>query len=591
MIRIWLLGMMLWCLALPTSAAPNDNPHLSQALSTLSRAQDNLLRADQAFQFTGWHDQHHLYIEADVAEGYHLYRDKLAFEAAGQTALTTPRLPEGERIQDPTFGDVDIYQGHVLITLPVDGAPLAQDVLDVTVRYQGCAEAGLCYPPEQRSVSLPFRADAPPQTAPTDAAQAPGRMSLLHLLTLFGMGIGLAFTPCVLPMLPVVSSLIVGQRANRRRAFGLATCYVVGMTLAYTLLGLCIGLLGHGVDIQAHLQSAWILIPMAVLCVFCALWLFDGLTLSLPQTFQRHVESLESRVRGYGPLGLTLAGALSTLILSPCLSAPLAGVLVYLSTTGDVWSAVLGLAALGAGMGLPLILCCGLGVGALPKAGEWMNTVKGLFGVMLIGVAVWLLSRLLPPSLTLALWGVLLIGTGRVLGVGTPWRSGLQASVKLAGCIAALWGCFCLAGAAGGGTLVTTPLSVFIAPPSSATTSNLPPVRTTANAQDIASAIRGSQQKPLLISLYADWCTSCHTLETQVFESSEVAPWLAQVERIRFDVTHVDPSIAAFLKQYQLLGPPSTLFFRHGEEIGTLRLQGDASRNEMIRRLKSALSS
>lgn len=601
MMRFCFLVLISWCWGLPVLAAAPDTAsegRLSQALATLSHSQDRFLTPAQAFHFSGTRDQHHLYIDIDTAEGYYLYRHKLSIISPEHVVLGTPTFSASQHKDDPTFGDVEIYQGHARITIPIAQA-LTSDPIDITVRYQGCAEAGLCYPPEQRTLSLDLQ-DTPATSTPATALAPPSHtemppadtptMSIPQVLTLFIAGIGLAFTPCVLPMLPVVSGLIVGQQASRKRAFWLSGCYVAGMTLAYMGLGLCIGLLGNGLDLQARLQSAWVLVPMALLCVLCALWLFDQLMLTFPQAFHRSINALEARLRAYGALGLIAAGALSTLILSPCLSAPLAGVLVYLSTTGNVLLSSLGLAALGLGMGVPLVLCCGFGAGALPKAGHWMNTVKSLFGLMLLGVAVWLLARLLPPSFTLALWGMLALGTGRVLGAGMAWQTQQRGAVQLLGYGVFLWGVLCLIGAAGGGTRVTTPLDVFTSHITTVPEINAS-VSTTSHVRDVEDAIAHQPARPLLVSLYADWCTSCHTMESQVFNDPEVATLLKQADRIRLDVTAPDDAATHFLKVHQLLGPPSTLFFVQGREVGTLRLQGDASRNEMIQHLKAALSS
>lgn len=579
-------------MALPvTASSTSANAPLSQALS---RQQDRFLSPEQAFHFSGTHDQHYIYVDIDTVAGYYLYRHKLSVTAPSNIVLGSPEFSASQHKDDPIYGDVEVYEGHAVIRIPVEQA-LPDDAIDITVRYQGCADAGLCYPPEQRTLSLARQNDATPslptehvatETSPVDVPA----MSMTQLLALFVAGIGLAFTPCVLPMLPIVSGLIVGQNANRRRAFWLAGCYVAGMTLAYTVLGLCVGLVGNGIALQAQLQSAWVLIPMALLCVLCALWLFDQLTVALPQVFQRNVAGLERRLHSYGALGLVAAGALSTLVLSPCLSAPLAGILVYLSTTSNVLFAGLGLAALSVGMGVPLVLCCGFGAGALPKAGSWMNTVKSLYGLMLLGMALWLLSRLLPPTLTLALWGLLALGAGRLLGVGMSWQGQWRGAVQLFGYGVFLWGTLCVIGAAGGGTRVSAPLAVFVTPAIAPNDTRLPSSTMTSDVGVIEHALQTQQAHPVLISLYADWCTSCHQMEEHVFGDPDVMALLKQVDRIRFDLTTPNEAALDFLKRHQLLGPPSTLFFVQGHEVGTLRLQGEATRNEMIQRLKSVLS-
>jgi thiol:disulfide interchange protein DsbD len=403
-------------------------------------ADEDFLPVREAFQPSAWHDGDTLFVGFENAGGYYLYRHRFAVEAS-DIALGEPDLPPGEAKSDEFLGDVNVFYDRVVFEVPLERR--ASGPLAFTLTYQGCADAGLCYPPER--VDMQAAEGSPPAafvdwageatgskaTIANEDLDAPrsedGRFSALMgdaslpvVLGLFFLaGLGLTFTPCVLPMVPILSSIVVGQEPSRRRAFLLSSSYVAGLALTYAVVGVLMGLFGAGLNLQAHLQSAPVLITFAILFGLLALAMFGAFELKLPPRLAGRIDAWQERTRNSGPGGLALAGALSVLVVSPCVSAPLAGALVFISTTGDAIMGGSALLALGLGMGMPLLLVGTLGTTMLPRTGSWMTGVRIAFGILLLGVAIWLVERLLPPAAALLLWGALAIGSALALGAMT----------------------------------------------------------------------------------------------------------------------------------------------------------------------------
>ncbi len=589
----------LWILALPAQAGYFDD--------TLN--QEGFLPVERAFQASAWRDDNTLYVGFSAAPGHYLYRQRFAVASDAQgVTLGALRQPPGTAKTDEYLGKTQVFYDQVVIRAAIHGEP--DGPLPVRVSFQGCADAGLCYPPQQWSLSaLPGSppaafAEAVPQSlppltrqlapaaptataeqrqAPAPAASEDGRFnellasaSLPVVLGLFFVaGLGLTFTPCVLPMLPILAALVVGRRPGKIRGLALSASYVGGMATAYATVGVLMGLFGAGLNLQARLQSPWVLIPFALAFVLFALVLFDLLTLRLPAGLHGRIDAWQQRLQRSGPPGLALAGALSVVVVSPCVSAPLAGALVFISVSGNALFGGLALLALALGMGVPLLLVGTFGSTLLPRAGRWLQTIKNAFGVLLLGVAIWLIERVLPGPPTLLLWAALTLGSALALGVferGTqPGWSRLRqtAALMLLG-----WGLALVLGAAQGGSDPLRPLALGDASPGR---SEADFTRVTSLEELAAQLERATQRgQPTFVDVSAAWCVTCQIMEHEVFPDPAVASRLTAYHRIRADVTAGDAPSRRLLDHFGLFGPPGLLFFdTSGRERESARIQGE----------------
>ncbi|GHC18823.1 thiol:disulfide interchange protein DsbD [Kushneria pakistanensis] len=585
-----------------------DMPWQTQTEDTASDS--DFLPVDQAFTYRTWREGNTIKVGFTSAEAYYLYRHRFDIRSdSADITLEAPDIPRGEAIHDEFLGDVEVFHHPLIITATLktplpDSAPVP-----LRIDFQGCAEAGLCYSPETRHLqALPgttperfIGAQMPGDPAPvakaqdmdqprdTETSTLPGQSSLPVMMGIFLLaGLGLAFTPCVLPMLPIVTTLVVGQNAGKGRALMLSSAYVAGMSLTYAALGTLMGLFGASLNLQARLQSPWVLIPFACLFVVFALWLLDVWQLPTGTRTQQRINAWQDRLRQVGVPGATLAGALSTLIVSPCISAPLAGVLVYLSAGADPLAGMLALLALGLGMGIPLILVATLGAGWLPRSGPWMEGIRSLFAVALACVALWLLDRLLAPTLSLALWGGLAVLTG--VGMGALSWSGQELWSRLRQAIALivlLWGALCLVGAAMGHDDPWTPLAGDTTTSRASDTAAFE--MTTVTTRPALDAILANADRPVMIDVYADWCISCRRFERDVLGDPGIRAQLQGFSLVRLDVTDNDAEARALLKRYNLFGPPALLFFSDGQEMRAQRTQGEIERFQMRDLLKQVL--
>ncbi|NIC04457.1 protein-disulfide reductase DsbD [Billgrantia bachuensis] len=588
----------------------------AQWFSSSSSGQSDFLPVMEAFQPSAWHDGETLYIGFENAEGYYLYRHQLGVESRNDAfEVGEPSIPEGEFKSDEFLGDVYVFYDRVVFEAPLQGN--AEGPLDITVSFQGCADAGLCYPPERVALQAPASAmpaafvdwrDAGGKDdgLSEDSAGATssvlqsedgrfssliGEASLPLALGLFFLaGLGLTFTPCVLPMVPILSSIIVGQHPTRPRAFVLSSSYVAGMSLTYALVGVLMGLFGAGLNLQAHLQSAPVLIVFALLFVLFALAMFGTFDLRLSPRLAGHVDAWQARAQRSGPLGLAGAGALSVLVVSPCVSAPLAGALVFISSTGDAVLGGAALLALGLGMGVPLLLVGTFGATALPRSGAWMNGVKIAFGILLLGVAIWLIERLIPASVSLLLWAALAIGSALALGaLSLNLTQGWPRVRQAIGLMLLAWGVALVFGAAMGGSDPLRPLASL--PSRSGDTVDSAEIATVEDLEGLRSALRESsiQGQPTFVHFTADWCISCKQLERQVYPNPQVAEPLARFARINVDVTRTNATTRELLDHFSLFGPPSLLFFSGEDEIREARIQGEVGAGELASHLRGVL--
>ncbi len=562
----------------------------------LGGQKEDFLEPDQAFQLlTEVRDANTLQASWQIADHYYLYRDKIAFtiKDADGVHLAAYTSPPGEMKTDESFGLSEVYYRQVSIALPLLRDNNAAQALTLEARYQGCADAGLCYAPITKAVALtlpPRSEDAAAVVTSSDpfiSEQDRYAQSLLSgnlaltLLGFFGVGLLLAFTPCVFPMVPILSSLIIGQGAamTTGKAFRLSLAYVLAMALTYTVAGVLAGL--FGANLQAAFQNPWIIGAFSAVFVALALSMFGFYELQLPASWQTKLSELSNRQQGGTWMGAAVMGLLSALIVGPCVAAPLAGALIYISQTGDGALGGLALFALSMGMGAPL-LAVGTSAGKwLPHASGWMNTIKAVFGVMMLALAIWMLDRVVPAAVSMALLGILLVvsavymgATDRLMPDATGWRK----LWKGTGLVAMVYGGTLIIGATAGGGDILQPLrnvSFFGA--------DADPERQELKFTSV-KGLDGFQQalnqasvagQPVMLDFYADWCVSCKEMEHYTFSDTTVQATLAGVTLLQADVTANDEQDQALLKHFGLFGPPSILFFDNdGAERRQYRLVG-----------------
>jgi len=571
--------------------------------------QRDFLPPEQAFTFSHeTYEQQRVPLVWTVAEGYYLYRDKLKFESPdGSAVIGKPQFPPAEEKQDEAFGRVAIYKHELKLALPATPAVGARQV-QLKITYQGCAEDGICYPPMHQTLSLPVAAvsaapappPAPPRTTtpPAESVDADQLSTLLAnsglaviAATFFGFGLLLALTPCVFPMVPILSSIVVGERgpAGAGRGLLLSVVYVLAMAATYAAVGLTAGLFGR--NVQAAFQHPVVLVAFSALFVALALSMFGFFHLQLPQALRQRLEHSQQGTRGGGLAGVALMGVLSAVIVGPCVAPPLAGALLYLAHEGSPVVGGVALFALGLGMGVPLLIVGASAGHFLPRAGAWLERVQHVFGVVSLGMAIWFLGRVLPPTLTLALWSLLLIGTGIFLRALEPLpevASGWQRLWKGLGLALVTYGGVLIVGAAAGADDLFKPLAPF----TSHALNNSPerkqaftPVK---GAAALAAAVQQASAagQPVLLDFYADWCVECKRLERETFADPQVSQRLAGFTLLRADVTANDETDRALMASLSLFGPPAVLLYdAAGQERRDQRLIGFAGPAEFLARL------
>ncbi len=590
-------------------------------------AQPALLDPEKAFRFSARVlDASTIEVRYQIADGYYLYRERFAFaaEPAGVT-LGAAQIPPGKLKNDEFFGVVQTHRGELKIIVPVVEA--AQGKVALTVTSQGCADVGVCYVPTDSKIQLVMAGGAAAgaavareggdplsrllgqgvpgvqgaqgtigdSKAPAASAAVAEDFRIaalfqggfwLLIASFFGFGLLLSLTPCVLPMIPILSGMIAGRGAGmtRMHGFALSAAYVLGMAITYAIAGVAAGL--SGAMLSAALQNPWVLGSFAAVFVILALAMFGVYELQLPPNLQTRLAETTNRLPGGKYSGVFAMGVLSALIVGPCVAAPLAGALLYISQSRD---GVLGGAALfsmALGMGVPL-LAVGASAGALlPKAGPWMVTVKRFFGVLLIAVAIYLVSPLIPPAAQMLAWAALLIVSAVHLRVIDPLPQhahGFQRFAKGVGVIALLAGTAFMVGAFSGAKDILRPLSGLVAGVTSAPGVPGTPVAgeplfkrvTTGVELDAALKAAAISGKPLLLDFYADWCVSCKEMERFTFADEQVKQRLAGMVKVQVDVTANNAEHQALLKRFRLFGPPGIIFFdKNGKEINGLRVIG-----------------
>jgi thiol:disulfide interchange protein DsbD len=568
--------------AAPSAASGNPLANLVKGITGLTSpaAQDDLLPPDQAFQFSAAvGDANTVQLNWQIAPGYYMYRDKTKLELinAGGTQLGVYQLPHGEPKQDPEFGQVEVFHDELSFDLPLNRGGQAAQTVTLKAQYQGCAERGVCYPPMSKEVSLSLPvAQQVTGAALKPSAEASEQDRIVQLLkhdslgmtlaSFLGFGLLLSFTPCIFPMIPILSGIIVGHRAiTTWRAFSLSLSYVVASALTYTLFGILAALFGG--NLQTTFQQPWIIVTFSAVFVLLSLSMFGFYHLELPKSWQAKLHNSSERHRDGSLWGAAIMGSLSSLIVGPCVAAPLAAALIYIGQTGD---AVLGgsaLFAMGMGMGAPLLLVGASAGKLLPKAGAWLNATKGVFGVIMLAMAVWMLSRILPPAVTMLLWAMLLIIPSIYLNAIDPLpehSSGWRKLWKGIGLIMLAYGLLLLIGVSGGATNPLKPLQgVLISGASAESKQEGIVFRRVANLQDLEQRIKeaGVQGRYVMLDFYADWCISCKEMEAYTFTDPKVKQALADFVLLQADVTENSDQDQALLAKFQLIGPPAILFF------------------------------
>ena len=536
----------------------------------------------------------------EIAKGYYLYRDKFKFAVDGDTvALGAPVFPKGKEKIDENFGKVEVYYKRVAIRLPVIRNASGVLPVKLNVTSQGCADAGVCYPPQTQTVSveLPAPGSVPDATGAAVAVDGDesGKIAdtLKHagfwanLAFFFLAGLGLSLTPCVFPMIPILSGIIAGQghKASHARGFALSLAYVLGMALTYAAAGVAAGL--TGTLLSAALQSPWVLGAFALVFVVLSFSMFGFYELQLPSALQSKLSDEAGHLQGGRGIGVFLMGVLSALIVGPCVAAPLAGALLYIGQTGDAVLGGTALFVMALGMGVPLLIV-GLSAGTLlPKAGAWMEGVKKGFGVLLLATALWLVSPVIPALAQMLGWAALFIIPAiylHDLDPLPPHAKGWQRFWKGIGIVMLLTGAALLAGALAGNRDPLQPLAGLRGQAVAAETRKLPfePVRSVTELDARLAAV----DRPVMLDFYADWCVSCKEMERFTFADPAVQAKLAGFTLLKADVTENTPEDKALLARFGLFGPPGIIFFAPGgKEVPGVRVVGYQEAANFLRTL------
>ena len=577
------------------------------AQADLFNNKTKFLPVDQAFQLDVQRSDTGVSMQWQIAENYYLYQDKLAFSVNGKPVENAPQfLSSAEQYEDPYFGLVTIFKHDLNLTLPLKD-PQPQDLLEVT--YQGCAK-GFCYPPETKqfqigdllsNVSAGHVAQNGAETHQTSQSAVENAnvfssqqnqlaeslsQSKYAMLWFFVLGIGLAFTPCVLPMLPLLSAIVIGGRKEETgnwRALALSFVYVQGMALTYTLLGLVVVLIG--LPFQIALQSPYVLIGLSIVFVLLALSMFGVFTLQLPSSLQTKLTQFSQQQKSGAFFGVFVMGAIAGLVASPCTSAPLSGALLYVAQSGDFVIGALTLYLLALGMGLPLILITVFGNKILPKSGAWMENVKTAFGFVMLALPIFLISRIIPSMWEPRLWA--LLGVSFFIWLATQMRSnGIGLFFRIVFFIAAM--------------VSAQPLQHWVWQDNTATSQaanaqsavkNSLVFQQISNYDELQAVLKQHPNKIAMLDLYADWCVACKEFEHKTFADPQVQSALSDVLLLRVDMTNNSESNRTLMKALAVTGLPTIIFFnQQGEEIQAQRITGFLPAEAFMATLNAAKS-
>lgn len=546
---------------------------------------NELLPAEQAFQFSALViGENQIQARWTIAPGYYLYREKIQLELIDteHVQLVSFSLPQGEPYHDESFGAVHIFHDELVIDLPLLRAKKDSQSIALMAKFQGCAERGVCYPPMESietlllpEAELVSKVNNSLSEKATKSEQDQILQSLksdsfaLTLLSFFGFGLLLAFTPCIFPMIPILSGIIVGQgeSVTTRKAFLLSLSYVLASALAYTIFGILAALFGS--NLQTAFQQPWVIVLFSSMFILLSFSMFGFYSLELPKPIQARLHNSSDKHRDGSYIGAAIMGALSSLIVGPCVAAPLAGALIYIGQTGDVVLGGSALFVMGFGMGVPLLLLGASAGKILPKAGHWLNSTKSIFGVVMLAVAVWMLDRILPSSLIMIMAAALLIIPAIYMGAVDSLAdnsSGWQKLWKGVGLMMLIYGVLILIGLSMGSSHLLKPLQGY-----AGTNKSQPQglnFKTIGSLNELDQVLETAQanQQWVMLDFYADWCVSCKEMEVYTFTDQQVKNKLSSVILVQADVTENNVDDKALLKQFELIGPPAILFFAPDKE-------------------------
>lgn len=584
----------------PVFAAAESNLFESFGMNT----QDDILDVDQAFKLNTETIGNTFVASWQIAEGHYLYRDKMQIlidDANVETGAL--EMPAGDSKNDPIFNKtLFVFHSDTKATLPFYYTGSGDKDVVFKVKYQGCSDiAGICYPPQTKTFNVKLTsanistAKAPSSgTTPAEVSEQDQMASALHsgdvwitLVAFFVAGLLLAFTPCVFPMIPILMGIIVGHNEGHsmKNSFRMSLIYVLAMASTYTIIGILVGLSGE--NIQAWFQNPWIIGSFAAIFVALSFSMFGFYELQMPASFQTRLMQISNHQHGGTLLGVAIMGFLSALIVGPCVTAPLVGALIYIAETGDATLGGMALFSLSMGMGAPLLLLGASAGKILPKAGAWMETVKAVFGVLLLGLGIWLLERVTPVAVTMTLWATLLIVSAIYMGALNSLHkddSGWHKLWKGLGIILLVYGVAIFVGMAAGNRNLFQPLE-GLGKSSFAGTVNSGNTQTTTHIAfkqikgveglDAALAEAKAQNKAVMLDFYADWCVSCKEMEALTFADPTVQKTLSDIVLLQADVTPNDEQDRELYKRFGIIGPPSIMFFdKQGNEKKNFRVIG-----------------
>ncbi len=594
----------------PTAQVSNPFAQLLQKIpaSLSASGQGELLPAEQAFQFFATvKDASTLQLNWSIAPGYYLYREKIQLQLsdADGVQLGNYDIPRGTPMVDESFGKVEVFHQGLDITVPLQRNLSVTQVVTLKAAYQGCADRGVCYPPMNSEVRLELPVGNSPTQQPAITSVAPLSeqdqiIASLHqdslwatLLSFFGFGFLLSLTPCIFPMIPILSGIIVGHHHHHStaRAFSLSLSYVVASALMYTLFGVLAALFGN--NLQVTFQQPWIIALFSSIFIVLSLSMFGLYNLDLPNAIKLKLHNSSVRHQDGSLWGAAIMGALSSLLVGPCVAAPLAGALIYIGQTGDVLLGGGALFAMGMGMGVPLLLLGASAGRLLPKAGSWLNATKAVFGVLMLAVAVWMLSRILPAEVTMVLWSVLLIVPAIYLNALDPLPVASTGWTKLwkgIGLIMLAYGLLLLVGAGMGNVNPLKPLQGLNSKADKPQAHGLV-FEKIVSLESLRARIAqaAANHQPVMLDFYADWCVSCKEMETYTFSDARVQQALAGFVLLQADVTQNNNADKALLAEFALVGPPGVLFFGSSQqEIKSQRVIGYQNAETFLKTLRQA---
>lgn len=585
MLKKVLLSLILSVVTLSAMASDNNEP----------------LSMDQAFRFSATaKDDETLIARFEIHPGYYLYKERIHFKLQHpeQGRISPAMFPIGMKKDIEDLGVYEVFSKTAIIGIPFKPDEHT-DKVQLLATYQGCSEDGYCYPPITKLVSVDIKSnlgtyvsgetiddyDANPMPDDEDEDEITSLLEKQKLFTIllsfFGFGLLLSFTPCVLPMIPILSGIIVGHKdkLHTRKAFFLSLSYVLSMSLTYAVAGLVAGYIGGSV--QALLQQPWILLLSSLVFVALAFSLFGYYEISLPQRWQNKLTGISNQQKRGSYVSAAIMGCLATLIISPCVTPALVGALGYIGQTGDATLGGLALFTLGLGSGVPLLIIGTAGGKVLPKAGAWMNSIRNVLGVMMLGMAIWILSRVLPGQVVMILWAALLVISSVFLGIfKSEMKNNLQRIWKGVATMALFYGCLLLVGAAMGNEDPLKPLYGF-----HYAQTDLLKFTAVENVDDVQRQVTSSP-KLTMLDFYADWCVSCQIMEKQTFSNPKVQAMLHNFKLLKANVTRNDKMNKSLQNHYGVIAPPTILFFdENGKEMKSMRIVGEKPPEEFLAHL------